>query len=218
MDYVIFDLDGTLVDLFELHLRGFQELVSEEYGLEFAREDLESHYGRTAEEIARTFFEEKGVEDVDYDDFVVKRRRKVVENLSTCELLPGAVEILDSLKNAGFKLALATANTPDTGKAILDACRVREYFNAEVYRSEGLKSKPEPDIFLKAAEELDAKPSDCVVLEDSVFGVQAAKSAGMKVIAVTTGTHTKEELERQKPDLIVESLEEVKVETVKGVQ
>ena len=67
-------------------------------------------------------------------------------------------------------------------------------------------SKPDPEIFLKTAEQLKAKPQACVVFEDSIFGVQAAKSADMGCIAVTTGVYNEEELEMERPDLIVKSL------------
>jgi len=213
----IFDLDGTLVDLFELHLRGFQEVVREDYGLKFERADLEAYYGRTAEEIARAFFERKGVPGVDSADFVRKRRRRVIENLDSCTVLPGARRLLDGLKAAGFKMAIATSNTPDVGEAILDACGLRSRFNAVVCRTEGSRSKPAPDIFLEAARELGVKPAECVVFEDSVYGVRAAKAAGMKVVAVATGTHGIGELAGLEPDLLVGTLDEVDVESVSAL-
>ncbi len=69
-------------------------------------------------------------------------------------------------------------------------------------------SKPDPEIFLKTAEHLKAKPKECVVFEDSIFGVKAAKTANMGCIAVTTGVYSKQELEQEKPDLIVETLKD----------
>jgi beta-phosphoglucomutase-like phosphatase (HAD superfamily) len=79
-------------------------------------------------------------------------------------------------------------------------------FNIVLTVEEVFHSKPEPEIFLKMAEQLKAKPQACVVFEDSIFGVKAAKSAGMGCIAVTTGVYKKEELKGERPDLIVESL------------
>jgi beta-phosphoglucomutase-like phosphatase (HAD superfamily) len=66
--------------------------------------------------------------------------------------------------------------------------------------------KPDPEIFLKAAAKLGVSPEKCIVLEDSIFGVQAAKNAGMSCIAVLTGVYTRAELEKAKPELIVDSL------------
>ncbi|MCX6695095.1 MAG: HAD hydrolase-like protein, partial [Candidatus Altiarchaeota archaeon] len=74
---LIFDLDGTLVDLLDLHWRGFKEVTKEGWGLDFLREDVERHYGKTAEDIARAFFEKHGVGGVDYKEFARKRRNVV---------------------------------------------------------------------------------------------------------------------------------------------
>ncbi len=209
MTAVIFDLDGTLVDLFELHLRGFQEVMEGDYGLDFQREDLEVHYGRTAADIARIFFEKHGVEGVDYGEFTRKRRQHVIDNMNSCRVLPGAEELLRALRKKGVRMAVATSNHPRTGRAIMGSCGLTDYFQAEVYRTDDLKSKPAPDIFLKAAEELKMKPGDCVVVEDSVYGIQAAKAAGMKSVAVATGTHTRDELLEEDPDAMFNTLEEV---------
>ena len=72
-------------------------------------------------------------------------------------------------------------------------------------------SKPDPEIFLKTAEQLKAKPQACVVLEDSLFGVKAAKSANMGCIAVTTGVYSEQELEKEEPDLIVKTLKDPQI-------
>ncbi len=74
-----------------------------------------------------------------------------------------------------------------------------------------IHSKPDPEIFLKTAQQLKAKPQECVVFEDSIFGIKAAKSANMCCIAVTTGVYKEEELKVEKPDLIVESLRNHKI-------
>jgi beta-phosphoglucomutase-like phosphatase (HAD superfamily) len=72
-------------------------------------------------------------------------------------------------------------------------------------------SKPDPEIFLKTAKQLKTKPQSCVVFEDSIFGVKAAKAAGMNCVAVATGVYTMDELKVEKPDLIVKSLLEPKI-------
>ena len=72
-------------------------------------------------------------------------------------------------------------------------------------------SKPDPEIFLKTAKQLKTKPQACIVFEDSIFGVKAAKSAGMGCVAVTTGVYSKQELEKAKPDLAVTSLEDKQI-------
>jgi beta-phosphoglucomutase-like phosphatase (HAD superfamily) len=81
-----------------------------------------------------------------------------------------------------------------------------EFFDVVVTVDEVSKTKPDPEIFLKAAEKLGVKPTDCVVVEDSIFGVKAAKAADMGCVAVTQGAYKADELAQANPDLIVNSL------------
>jgi beta-phosphoglucomutase-like phosphatase (HAD superfamily) len=209
MPAVIFDLDGTLVDIFSLHLRMFQEVLSER-GLSFGADDLRLNYGKTGEEILTWFMLKKGRTVEDVHGLAIERRSRVVKALkggNACRILPGVRRLLDGLMGAGVDMAVGSSNTPDLGGAILDSCALRGYFSAESYKTADVKGKPAPDIFLNAARKLGMKPEECVVIEDSVYGVAAAKAAGMRVIAVATGEHTRAELSRLNPDILLDSLE-----------
>jgi len=206
----ILDLDGTLVDLLGLHWLGFRTVAVEGWGMDFPREDVEVNYGKSAEEIAKAFFEKHNVTGVDYKAFARKRRDVVLRKLREgykVKMLPGAMELLKELKAKKVKTALATSNSREMGEAILSAAGLKDYFQAFVYREDIKKGKPAPDIFLKAAKMLNVRPEECVVVEDSVYGVAAGKAAKMKVVAVATGTQPKSELLKQKPDLVLETLE-----------
>jgi beta-phosphoglucomutase-like phosphatase (HAD superfamily) len=91
---------------------------------------------------------------------------------------------------------------------LLQKLNLRRCFEAVLTVEEVTKFKPDPEIFLKSAAQLRCKPEDCVVVEDSIFGVQAARNAGMDCIAVLTGVYSRVELEAGKPGLIAESLAE----------
>ena len=215
---VIFDLDGTLVDLLDLHFQGFRQVIKEGWDLEIKLEDVERYYGKTAEEIAKPFFESHGVKDVDYKEFGRKRRQVVIDKLHAgykVKILPGVFEILGQLKSAGVKTALATSNNRETGEAILESARLKGYFQAVVYREDVKNGKPAPDMFLRAAKLLGVKPEECAVVEDSVYGLQAGKAAGMKVIAVETGTQPRKELLACNPHLLVETIEHLSLEDIK---
>jgi len=212
MPAVIFDQDGTLVDLFELHLKGF-EAVLRGSGLEFGREDLARYYGQTGEEIFRRFFAKHGI-TADVGPLAVRRRQWVVDNISYCRVLPGVKALLEGLKKACVPMAVGTSNTPELAQAILKSCGLDGYFICVSCRDGNMSGKPAPDVFLSAAKRLGAEPSECVVVEDSVFGIRAARAAGMKSVAVATGTHTRKELEAEGPDLLVDSLEEVDAATL----
>ncbi|MFH1055995.1 MAG: HAD family phosphatase [Candidatus Altiarchaeota archaeon] len=215
MPAVIFDLDGTLVDLFDVHLHAFQEIVERECGMRFEKSDLEPHYGKSGEEILKIYFEKQGLKDADWKDLAEKRRTLAIANLKSCALLSGAEKLLKAVKKSGMKTALGTSNPRQIGEAILNACGLSGFFDFKAYRDSGLAGKPAPDIFLHVAKEMGVDPKECVVIEDSVFGVSAAKAAGMKCIAVATGTHTIDELRGQKPDLLVATLEEVDLKSIK---
>jgi beta-phosphoglucomutase-like phosphatase (HAD superfamily) len=88
---------------------------------------------------------------------------------------------------------------------------LEKYFDAVLAAESISQPKPNPEIFLKAADLLKAKPEGCVVVEDSAFGVKAAKSANMSCVAVLTGVYSRFELEQEKPDLIVRTLEDKRI-------
>jgi len=209
---VIFDLDGTLIDLFGLHLRMFQEVMAEKAGLTFKADDLRAYYGKTGEEIITSFMQKnaRGTEDV--HRLAVERRSRVIKALrggNVCRILPGVKRLLDELKAAGIIMAVGSSNTPDLGEAIMRSCGLGGYFTVESYKSPDIRGKPASDIFLRAAEMLNLLVGDCIVVEDSLYGIEAARAAQMKVIAVATGENGIGELASLNPDLLLNTLEEL---------
>ena len=102
-------------------------------------------------------------------------------------------------------------NNSDVIGVLLKKMAVADCFQVLLTGDRVSRSKPDPEIFLKAASELDVKPEFCVVFEDSIFGVQAAKSASMGCIAVSTGVYNDHELEEFKPNLIVKNLKDPRI-------
>src|SRR6202000_737021 len=105
----------------------------------------------------------------------------------------GLENFLTELKNAGVKIAMATSATVEDIDFILNKIPIRDDFEVIVNSTMVSKPKPNPQIFLKAAEQLGVEPARCIVFEDSLAGIKAANSAGMKVVAITTG-HPADEL------------------------
>jgi len=99
----------------------------------------------------------------------------------------GLENFLTELKNAGVKMAMATSATVEDINFILNKVPIRDDFDEIVNSSMVSKPKPNPQIFLKAAEKLNREPANCVVFEDSLAGIKAANAAGMKVVGITTG-------------------------------
>lgn len=215
MKTAIFDLDGTLVDLFDAHLGGFEHIMDRELGLKFKPEDLMKHYGRTGEQIIEAFIKKKGADPAPYHTLAKKRREWVIKHLEGVKVLSGVCELLKDLSDSGFGLAIATSNTMDMGSKILEKAGLSNSFQACAYKDDSIAGKPAGDIFLKAARMMGSDPWDCVAFEDSVYGVLAAKNAKMRVIATCTGAHQRRELGLLCPDLLVDDLTQVNAKRIK---
>jgi len=217
----IFDFDGTLVDFFDQHLEAFQEVIRKHFNLAYTREDLDEGYGMTGEDILRLFFRKKGltVSQQQLKEIAAERRNLASERISKGDvrLLPGAEELIKNLKKAGFKTAIATSCSKNVCDVMFKKSPFKGRLNATTTGSEVEKGKPDPEIFLKTAEKLGVNPGECVVFEDSAYGVKAAKKAGMKVVAVTTGHDSKEKLMKENPDRIISSLREFNVEEMEKI-
>jgi beta-phosphoglucomutase len=125
-------------------------------------------------------------------------------------LFEGSRELLEAL-HGKVKVGLASMNNRAVVMHLLEIKGLTGCFDTVLTVEAVSRSKPDPEIFLKTAERLHAEPGGCVVFEDSIFGVKAAKSAKMSCIAVTTGVYTREELAVEKPDLIVKTLKDPEI-------
>ncbi|MCB0206765.1 MAG: HAD family hydrolase, partial [Anaerolineae bacterium] len=143
-------------------------------------------------------------------DAIAARKEELFRDLlrGNVRALPGVVDWLARLHDAGVRQALASSAPPANIDLMLDELTLRPYF-AVVVSGTGLPSKPDPAVFLRAAERIGVAPSQCVVMEDALAGVGAAKNAGMRCIAVTT-TNPAEAL--QAADIVVERLDQLGVD------
>lgn len=208
---VIFDWDGTLADTRKVIVISFQKALKE-INLEVPTEYIERRIGIGASE---TFREILAATNRRIDENVVKklveRKSKVQIELSNeVALFEGARKLLEALRGK-VKMGLASMNNRSVIMHLLQNKDLADCFDKILTVEAVSFSKPDPEIFLKTAAQLKAIPAKCVVLEDSLFGVKAAKSAQMNCIAITTGVYSKEELAKEKPDLIVKSLEDPQI-------
>jgi beta-phosphoglucomutase len=205
---VLFDWDGTLADTREVIVATFQR-VSRGAGATVSAEFIERRIGTGA---AQTFREIMQAAGKPFDDTVIKKLldKKIQAERSMSsrvKLFPGVTTLLEALTGK-IALALASMNNRPVIEDLLNSMKIRNLFKVIVTVEDVTKFKPDPEIFLKCATKLQCKPEECVVVEDSIFGVQAAKAAGMDCIVVLTGVYSQEELEMANPGLIVNSLTE----------
>ena len=126
------------------------------------------------------------------------------------QLLPGVRALLEGLRDAGFKQAIGSSAPRQNLDLILDLTQTGPFFAVLVSQEDTQRGKPDPQVFLLAAAKLGVAPTNCVVMEDAVAGVQAAKAGSMKCVAVTfVGHHAPELLKQAGADLVVKTLGEV---------
>jgi beta-phosphoglucomutase len=188
MDFkaVIFDLDGVIVCTDECHYMGWKQLADEE-GIYFDREINMRQRGVSRMESLDVLLEKSGKSYSDEEKKLMAERkngyyREFIRELAPKDILPGVLDFTESLKQKGIKIAIGSSskNSP----AILKSIGLAEYFDATADGNDITKSKPDPEVFLLAAERLGIPPSECLVVEDADAGVEAALAAGMKVLGV----------------------------------
>jgi beta-phosphoglucomutase len=183
---VLFDLDGVLVSTDEYHYQAWKKLFDGE-GIPFGRETNESMRGVGRMESLQIALGKAGVScgPEKCSEMAAKKNAhylQMLESLGPGDILPGAMDLLAALKGRGIPAAVASAsrNAPE----ILEKTRLARSFAAVVTGHEITKSKPDPQIFLLAADKLGVSPRCCAVVEDACAGIEAALAAGMKAVGV----------------------------------
>jgi beta-phosphoglucomutase len=207
----IFDWDGTLADTRQAIVAAFQKTLSE-INCNASDEYIERRIGIGAAETFRDILRsaKKPLDEKTIQRLVERKSELEIELTDQVKLFPGARGVLDAL-HGKIRMGLASMNNRSVISHLLKAKDLEKYFDAVLAAELISHSKPDPEIFLKTADLLKIRPERCVVVEDSVFGVKAAKSANMSCVAVLTGVYSKLELEKEKPDLVVRTLEDKRI-------
>lgn len=207
---VIFDWDGTLADTRQVVVASFQKALSvSDVHCEISGEFIERRIGIGS---AETFREILRSSKMRFDETLIKRlvEKKIqneIEMSGDVKLFDGSLDLLESLQDK-VKLGLASMNDREVINTLLKMTNTQRFFDAILTADDISNPKPNPEIFLKCALKLRSSQEKCVVVEDSIFGVEAAKKARMGCIAVLTGVYSRTELENAGADLLVSSLRE----------
>lgn len=183
---IIFDLDGVIVSTDEQHYLGWQALA-DRLGIPFSRE-VNSRFRGVSRMACMNILEELGgkhytdSEKIAYADWKNEYYRELLAQMSPADLNQEVRSTLDALRARGLKLAVGSSSK--NAKFILQRIGLSDYFDAVSDGTNISRSKPDPEVFLKAAEYLGLAPSDCLVVEDAVSGVEAAHAGGMKAATV----------------------------------
>jgi beta-phosphoglucomutase-like phosphatase (HAD superfamily) len=187
---VVFDLDGVLMNSEWLAFKIWRELAARHGGL-LAETDYPGMVGISAEETAAYVMAKTAV-SFDVTQSCAWVWGQIIERMGTeIEPLPGSTELVSSLASRGYPLAIASNSLSGYIDTALAGLRLEAYFPIRVGIDQVSQGKPAPDVYLTAAERLGVRPENCLAIEDSRVGVQAAAFAGMRVIAVP-GPHDHE--------------------------
>ncbi len=205
---VIFDWDGTLADTRQVIVASFQKALNEVH-CEIDDEFIERRIGIGS---AETFREILRSAKIRFDEALItslveNKIQTEIEMSNKVKLFDGSLDLLESL-HGKVKLGLASMNNRNVIDHMLKTIKIQGFFDAILTTDDISNPKPDPEIFLKCALKLRSSPDKCVVVEDSIFGVKAAKAARMSCLAVLTGVYSREELKKENPDLILNSLTE----------
>lgn len=183
---VIFDLDGVIVSTDELHYLAWKHIADQEH-IEFSKTINHRLRGVSRMDSLEIILEnaKKTYSKQEKEALATKKNKYYIELLSSLspkDILPNILELLNHLKDKGIKIAIGSSSK--NAKAILKQIKLYDIFDEVADGNDIKHSKPAPDVFLVAAKKLGVSPKHCVVVEDAVVGIEAAKAANMTAVAV----------------------------------
>jgi HAD superfamily hydrolase (TIGR01509 family) len=214
---LIFDVDGVIADTEPVNAKATIRVFEDMFNVKGVRsEDFEAGIGRGAERYVLAAAEVHGVRLTDEQVKAAAKLREqyLIETIRAEPLpaFPGVLELInEALQRQDIRLAIATSASRELSQAILESAKVPYQKMVYVTGSEITRKKPDPELFLVAASRMGIVPAHCVVIEDAPSGVQAAKTAGTKCIAITNSTSADK---LHKADLICDSLDRIDIETI----
>lgn len=182
----IFDLDGVIVDTAKYHYLAWKNLANE-LGFEFTHEQNELFKGVSRKRCLEILLDIGGVKATQeqFDGWMIEKNKdylKYIEKMDETEILPDVPKVLEYLKEGKMPIALGSASK--NAKPILEKVSLLSYFKIIVDGNSVTKAKPDPEVFLIAADQLGVNPENCIVFEDAQAGIQAANAANMISIGI----------------------------------
>jgi beta-phosphoglucomutase len=182
----IFDLDGVIVDTAVYHYKAWKRLANS-LGFDFTEHQNEQLKGVSRVRSLELILGWGGVTKTAAEQEILATQKntwymEMVNQMKPDEILPGAKEFVEICRKAGIKIALGSASK--NSMTILNKIGITNLFDAVIDGNKVSKAKPDPEVFLAGAKALSVEPEECVVFEDAIAGVEAAKAGGMKVVGI----------------------------------
>lgn len=211
---VIFDMDGVLVDNRDVHIEAFR-ILTRRYGVELDADNLTWMYGRGNNSIMNGILPPAVIERVGLEQ-LGREKERIYRDIYTDNVMSarGLHDFLASLHRSGIRCAVGSSAPRANVDFVLQRCRIEDEFEVVVSGDMVAKRKPDPDIFLLAAELMGLTSDECLVIEDSLAGIEAAQRAGMKTVAMVT-TLPEEMLRQVHDSLMIRDFTQIDAEMVK---
>ena len=211
MKVVILDVDGVIIDTEEANAVASIQMFRELYNIEVKQEDFVPFIGTGSTQYVQGVAEKYRI-DIDVKRATRRREKNFTENLDKLRLFPGVKDFIWQVKQAGLRIAIATSSDRSKFQAAFQQVELTEAEFDVITTGDDIEhTKPHPEIYLATANKLQVKPSNCLVVEDSIVGVQAANRAGAFSVAVTN-TFSRKDL--SEADLIIRSLERSNIKKI----
>ena len=210
-------MDGVLVDNRDVHIEAFG-IFCDRYGVKDWRSKMTSMFGMGNDDIMRAVMPAEIVAQKSMWELGLEKEAIYREIYApTIEPVRGLPELLAGLCRAGLRCAVGSSGCAENVEFVLERCQIGQYFAERVSGDMVTRCKPDPEIYLTAARRLGLQPEECVVVEDALAGIEAARRAGMKVVAVAT-TLSREVLEREAAaDRVVDDFTQITADEIKGM-
>lgn len=210
---VIFDMDGVLIDNRDVHFEAFM-IFCKRHGFECDMEKLLPLFGKGNDEIIPAlvpaeYIEKEGIQPL-ADEKEQIYREIISDKIAPA---PGLITLLDDLKDNGIKCAVGSSGPTANVNFVLEKCGITGYFDSIANGDMVEHAKPDPAVFILAAEKMGLRPSECVVIEDAFAGIEAAHRAGCKVIAMAT-TYPIEKLAEVETDMLIKGFGELSYDII----
>lgn len=201
---VILDMDGTLVDSSEAHLKAWA-MAAEVLGVEVSEARIRSEFGKSSIDMAKAFLPRSRMSDA--SKFARLKDRIFMERcLGLVKPIAGALEVLMRFREMGLRSAVASSNPRMLIVEVLSRTGLMPYVDVVVGSEDVERGKPHPDMVAEAVRRLGVKPCEAVYVGDTVYDIEAGRAAGVFTVAVLTGDSSRDELENAGPCMVLEDL------------
>lgn len=212
---VIFDMDGVIMDSEPIHYK-VEKAILGNFNEPFELQDHARFVGQTTRDLWKTLCEERNLSQ-SFEVLALLDNADYMEELKSGEIAPidGVVDLIKGLQSQEVPMVVASSAIRQNIEVVIDRLDIKQFFEGYVSGQDVEKTKPNPDIFLKAADLIKVEPAKCLVIEDAKHGVEAAKAAGMFCIGYKNLNSGNQDLSRA--DMVVDHLSDINLDKVNSL-